>query len=136
MTLKEYFAGDTFAAAAGVKITDVGPGYAKAEMPITAVTLNASGWCQGGALFTLADLTLAVALNTHERLTVSVNSNIAFFKSVRGGCVYAEAREIIDHHRLPYGQVQITDDTGDLVAIFTSSGYRKKNAVIDYSGLI
>lgn len=128
MTLKDFFSNDRFAQMAGVRITEVGQGYAKAEMPVTPTVLNASGWVQGGAVFTLADLTFACAVNTHERLTVSVNSNIAFFKSARqGDTLYAEARELIDHHRLPFAQVTITDDHGDLVALFSSSGYRKSH---------
>lgn len=133
MTLKEFFCADRFAQLAGVKITEIGQGYARAEMPVTATVLNASGWVQGGAIFTLADLTFACAVNTHEQLTVSVHSNIAFFKSAREGqTLYAEARELVDHRRLPFAEVRITDDEGALVALFTSSGYRKANASIDY----
>lgn len=132
MTLKDFFSGDRFAQMAGIRLVTVSEGYARAEMPVTPVVLNASGWVQGGALFTLADLAFAAAVNTHGNLTVSVNSNIAFFKSVRPeATLYAEARELIDHHRLPYGQVRITDNEGDLVAIFTSSGYRKSKAKIE-----
>ena len=136
MTLKEYLSGDRFAQAAGIRITTIREGYARAEMPVTPVVLNASGWVQGGAIFTLADLAFACAVNTHDRLTVSVNSNLAFFKSARqGATLYAEAQELINHHRLPYAQVRITDDAGDLVALFTSSGYRKTNVSIGAEGL-
>lgn len=133
MTLKEFFANDRFAQLAGVTITEIGSGYARAMMPVTAAVLNASGWVQGGAIFTLADLTFACAVNTHEQLTVSVNSNLAFFKSARlGATLYAEARELVDHRRLPFAEVRVTDDAGDLIAVFTSSGYRKTHAAIDY----
>lgn len=133
MTLTEFFSNDHFAALAGVKLVEVQQGYARATMPVTATILNASGWVQGGALFTLADLAFAAAVNTHEALTVSVNSHIAFFKSAREGLLTAEAREVIDHRRLPYGEVRITDESGELLALFTSSGYRK-SITIPYDG--
>lgn len=144
MTPIEFFAQDRFAARAGIRIIDAQPGYATAEMPVSPDILNASGYVQGGALFTLADLAFAVAVNTRalppsgeqeagseEYLyapTVSVNSHIAFFRSLRAGTVHAEATVLFDHRRLPYAQVRLTDDDGNLVALFTSSGYRKSHA--------
>lgn len=135
MTLKEFFSQDQFAANAGARLLTVEPGHATAIMPITPAVLNASGWVQGGALFTLADLAFAAAVNTHDGLTVSVNSHIAFFKSLRSGNVHADAQELVDHRRLPYAQVRLTDDDGELIALFTSSGYRKSHARIDVDAL-
>lgn len=130
MTLKDFFKNDRFAALAGVELMEVKDGYAKARMLITPEHLNGGGVCQGGALFTLADLAFAAAVNSHLVLTFSTSSNITFFCSVKEGYVYAEAIEIVNHSRLPYAEVRITDEKGTLIAIFTSSGYRKKDAII------
>ena len=94
-------------------------------MLITPEHLNGGGFCQGGAIFTLADLAFAAAVNSHNVLTVSTSSNITFVKSVKSGYVYAEAHEIVNHHKLPYAEVIVTDEEGNTVAVFTSSGYRK-----------
>ena len=125
MDLIEFFSNDHFARMAGIRLTEVSVGHAVAEMPITDVVLNASGYCQGGAIFTLADLAFAAAVNTHERLTVSVNSNIAFLRAVSEGKLTATADELFDHHRLPFAQVRITNEADELVALFSSSGYRR-----------
>ena len=69
-------------------------------------------------------LLLAVA-NSHLKLTLSLNANITFLRSAHEGYVYAEATETFSHARVPFIEVRITDDEGQLVAIFTSSGYRK-----------
>ena len=61
---KEFFKADCFAMNAGVELIEVKPGYAKARMLVTPDHLNAGGVCQGGALFTLADLAFAAAANT------------------------------------------------------------------------
>lgn len=63
-TLKEMLSADRFAAEAGVELLEISPGYAKARMKVTEKHLNAGGVCQGGALFTLADLAFAAVANS------------------------------------------------------------------------
>ncbi len=121
----EFFKRDRFAVMAGAELLEVREGYAKARMLITSQHLNGGDVCQGGALFTLADLAFAAAVNSHLKLTFSTTSSITFVRSVAKGYVYAEANEIVNHHRMPFGEVRITDEQGNLVAVFTSSGYRK-----------
>jgi acyl-CoA thioesterase len=130
MTLFDFFKNDRFAAMAGVELMEISEGYAKARMLITPEHLNGGGVCQGGALFTLADLAFAAAVNSHLVLTFSTTSNITIFRSVAEGYVFAEANEIVNHPRLPYAEVKITDEKGQLIAVFTSSGYRKKDIPI------
>ena len=122
---KEFFKADRFATQAGVELLEVKPGYAKARMLVTSEHLNAGGVCQGGALFTLADLAFAAGANSHKLLTLSISANITFLRSVKQGYVYAEAQEVFNHHRIPFIEVRLTDESGELVAIMTSSGYRK-----------
>ncbi|MBQ9499469.1 MAG: PaaI family thioesterase [Bacteroidaceae bacterium] len=126
--LLEFFKKDRFAANAGAELLEIKEGYGLARMLITPEHLNGGGVCQGGAIFTLADLAFAAAVNSHGVLTFSTSSNITYFKSVSQGYIYAEAREIVNHHRMPYAEVRVTDEAGELVAIFTSSGYRKQHA--------
>lgn len=126
--LLEFFKKDRFAANAGAELLEIKEGYARTRMLITPEHLNGGGVCQGGAIFTLADLAFAAAVNSHGVLTFSTSSNITYFKSVSQGYLYAEAREIVNHHRMPYAEVRVTDEAGELVAIFTSSGYKKQHA--------
>ena len=94
-------------------------------MQVTPEHLNAGGVCQGGALFTLADLAFAAVANSHKLLTLSISANITFLRFVKQGYVYAEAQEVFNHHRIPFIEVRLTDESGELVVIMTSSGYRK-----------
>lgn len=130
-SLKEFFKKDRFAALAGVELMEVKEGYAKARMLVTPEHLNGGGVCQGGALFTLADLACAAAFNSHLVLTLGTSANITFLANVSEGYVYAEARELVDHPKMPFAEVRVTDETGRLLVVFTSGGYRKKGAVID-----
>lgn len=124
--LKEILLHDRFAAEAGVELMEVREGYAKARMLVTEKHLNAGGVCQGGALFTLADLAFAAVANSRRQLTLSLNAQITFLSAVARGWVYAEAEEVFSHARVPFIEVRIIDEEGKLVAVLTSSGYRKK----------
>lgn len=125
MTLKDYFKDDRFAAMAGVELIETGEGYAKARMLVTKEHLNAGGVCQGGALFTLADLACAAAFNSHGVLTLGTSANMSYMGNVSEGYVFAEAHELVNHHKMPFCEVRVTDESGRLLAVFTSGGYRK-----------
>jgi acyl-CoA thioesterase len=129
MTIQDFFKNDAFAAAAGVELLEAGNGFARARMEILPVHLNGGGVCQGGAIFTLADLAFAVATNSHAQLTFSISSEIHIFKSERSGFLYAEARELFSHSRLSNCEVKITNEKGELIATFNGTGYRKEAAL-------
>lgn len=125
-SIKKFLKNDQFAANAGIELLEVKPGYAKACMTVTQAHLNAGRVCQGGALFTLADLACAAVANSHGQLTFSLTANITFIRSAKEGeLIYAEAIEVVNHPRIPYIEVRLTNEQGELLATFTSSGYRK-----------
>ncbi|MBQ2195854.1 MAG: PaaI family thioesterase [Prevotella sp.] len=129
--LLDFFKNDRFAVHAGAELLEIKEGYARARMLVTEKLLNGADVCQGGALFTLADLAFAAAVNSHLTLTVSTTSTITYVRSVGKGYVYAEANEIVNHRRMPFAEVRLTDEQGELVAVFTSSGYRKEQVRIE-----
>lgn len=133
MDIKEFFKNDRFATENSVELVDVGAGYAKARLLLTPSHLNAGGVCQGGAYFTLVDLALAACMNSHGTLTVTTSANITFLRPACKGYIWAEAREIVDHKKMPYGEVRITDDEGHLLAVFTASGYRKEGVTLPFT---
>ena len=118
---------DRFAANAGAQLTEVSEGRARAVMTVTHELLNAGGVCQGGALFTLADLAAAAVMNGGGRLTLSVQSSITFVRpAVEGDVLTAEAIEVAPHHKLPDLEVKITTQRGEFVSAFTCTAYRKE----------
>lgn len=127
MKLSEFLLNDRFARQAGAEILTIEPGYVKVRMEVTPDHLNAAGVCQGGALFTLADLAFAAVANSYGQITLSLSANITFLKAASNGWLYAEAREVHHHNRIPYIEVRIAQEDGTLIAIMTSSGYRKKD---------
>jgi len=123
--LKDFFLHDEFARQNGIEIVDIAEGYARTQVRIEPRHLNAGGNVQGGVFFTLADLAFAAATNSHGTLTVTSSANITFVRGATGGIITAQAQELVNSRHLPFCEVRVTDDAGNLLAIFTASGYRK-----------
>lgn len=87
MTIQEFLQGDKFALLAGVELLETGNGYAKARMLIKPEHLNGGGVCQGGAIFTLADLAFAAATNSHARLPCP-SPPLSIFSKPRARAIY------------------------------------------------
>lgn len=118
---------DRFAANAGCRITEVDATHAVAEMKVTKEHLNAGGVCQGGALFTLADLAMAALMNHQGNLTFGISSNMMFlFSAVEGDHLRAEAVSINDHRKLPSVEVRVINQDDRLICHVTGMGYRKE----------
>ena len=119
---------DRFAQSNGMQLTEVREGYAKAQLTVCEQHLNGGGVCQGGAIYTLADLAFAAVSNSHGLLTLGVNNNISFLHSAQlGDTLTAEAVEVRNHPKLPYCDIKVYNQNGDLVATMTGLAYRKKN---------
>lgn len=129
MTLQEILNNnDRFASVSGIQLVDIKEGYAKAQMTVADNHMNAGNVCQGGAIFTLADLAMAGALNSRKQLTFGIQSSISFLKSAMlGDTLTAEAQEVVNHPKIPFLSVTVKNQDGDIVAIVTGQGYRKKS---------
>jgi acyl-CoA thioesterase len=116
---------DIFARNAGIKLIEASAGYAKCRMKILPEHMNSVGVLHGGALFTLADFTFAVASNAHGKVALAIEAEISFFKGVNSGTLTAVAREISLHNRLATYLVEIVSEAGELIAHFKGTAYRK-----------
>ena len=129
--IKQFFSTeDKFARHAGIELVDMGSGWAKTIMKIEPFHLNAAGTVHGGAIFTLADFAFAVASNSHGTMAMGINTSVNFVKAATKGTLHAEAMEQSKGPKLASYSVMITDDAGDVVAIFQGMVYRKKDSII------
>jgi len=118
---------DRYARTNGMQLTELRADYARAEMVVEERHLNGGNVCQGGAMFTLADLAVAGLFNANKQLTVSIESQITFHSAGQlGDRLIAEAVMVKEHGKLPYARVSVSKEDGELVASFTCLGYRKK----------
>lgn len=126
MSPKEFFKLDRFATEAGIELIEIQKGYAKAKLVVEPRHLNAGNTTQGGAIFTLADLALAAAANSHGTLALSTTSNITFLRgSGPGDTLIAEARERYTGRRTGHYQVDVINQNSELIATFEATVYRK-----------
>ena len=117
---------DRFAANAGCRLTEVDDEHAVAEMLVTQEHLNGGQVCQGGALFTLADLAIAALMNCRGQLTFGINNSIMFVSSAKeGDLLRAEAVNVSNHPKIPSVEVRVTNQEGRLICHVTGMGYRK-----------
>ena len=123
--LKRHFAGDQFAATTGVELLELRPGFAKSRLVVEPRHLNGVGVVQGGAIFTLADFTFAVACNSAGNVALAVNTNLSFLKPTRSGTLWAEAVEVSRSRRISTCTVRVTNDENELVGLFQGTAYIK-----------
>ena len=117
---------DRFAANAGCRITEVDAEHAVAEMLVTAEHLNGGQVCQGGALFTWADLAIAALMNYQGQLTFGISNSIMYVSSAKEGDVLrAEAVQVANHPKVPSVEVRVTNQDNRLICHVTGMGYRK-----------
>ncbi len=126
MNIKELIANDQFAKYNGIELMEVSAGSAVAKMVIGPNHLNGVGIVQGGAIYTLADLALAAASNSHGVTAVGLTSNIAYFKAEKSGTLIATAREISLRRTVATYQVDVTNQDNELIASFQGTVYRKQ----------
>ena len=121
---------DRFAANAGCQITEVDEHHAVAMMTVTEAHLNGGDVCQGGALFTLADLAVAALMNSGGQLTFGISNSLMFVSSARlGDTLRAEAVHVANHHKIPAVEVTVTNQEGRVICHVTGMGYRKDVAI-------
>ena len=126
--IKEFFQKrDRFAKYVGIELLEAAEGKAKVRLKIEEHHLNGVNLVHGGVIFSLADFAFAVASNSHGTLALGINANISYVKSAQDGILTAEAMEVARNSKLATYQIDITNEKGDLIAIFQGTVYRKKD---------
>ena len=112
-------------------MVEVDEQHAVAEMTVTSQHLNGGHVCQGGALFTLADLAIAALMNQHGELTFGISNNVMFVASAKAGDhLRAEACFVANHHKIPAVEVRVTNQKGIMICHVTGMGYRKSVPIL------
>jgi len=124
-----FFKKDKFAEYVGIQLLEVEQGRAKTRLKIDEKHLNGIGTVHGGVIFTLADFCFAVAANSYGMVTVAINVNISYMKAVKSGILFAEAHEISRNPKISTYTIDITDDQGQLIAVFQGMAYTKREKI-------
>jgi acyl-CoA thioesterase len=121
---RKIFAQDKYATvASGIEIEEVKEDYARCSMKLTDIHRNAFGGVMGGAIYTLADFTFAVASNfDKDRLTASLVGQATFLAMSRGEVLYGESQLIRDGRQNCFYQIRVYDDLGKDIATVAFTG--------------
>lgn len=123
--IRSFFSGDRFSTElTGIEIDEVTEDYAKCSLKLDHRHYGAHGQVMGGVVFTLADFTFAVSTNSPEEFVATVNSNISYISSPKGSVLYGKSEKIRKTKRVCFYRIQITDDTGALIAVIENTGMR------------
>ena len=121
---------EPFARHLGMRVIEVGEGYARVEMNLEPSSANIFGRPHGGAIFSLVDEAFEMASNSHGTVAVALNMNITYVSSPTiGARVQAEAREQSRSRRTATYDIRVSDDNGRLIAICQGLVYRRDEAL-------
>ncbi len=103
----------------GMKVVALAEGYARVTISVDQRLDSRNQVLHGGVLSSLADSAVAMAVFTIIKPTqkpVTIELNINYLKPLQGEQAIAEARIISKGRTIIVGDVDITDDTGRMIA--------------------
>jgi acyl-CoA thioesterase len=116
---------DQFSRWLGLEVEDYGLGYCRLHFQVNEIMMNGFSVIHGGILFSAADSAFAFACNSHGRLSVAMECSISFTRPANvGDRLTVEAKEIYLGHKVGVYDIRITNQAGELVAIFKGTSYR------------
>ena len=115
--VQEAFAADQFATqACHCRVVEARRGHAVCEFDIEDIHRNGFGAVMGGAIFTLADFTLAIACNIAEQPTVSISNTIEYLNATKCTKLIATCDVDKSGRNVGFYTVDIVDDTNRPIA--------------------
>ncbi len=106
-----------------IVIDDIEVSGATAHIDIVPETLNVLGVAHGGAHFSLADTCAGYSSRADGREYVTQQSNFYFLKGAKSGRITAKGNVIKRTRKFCVVDVDVTDDSGELVSRGTFNYY-------------
>jgi acyl-CoA thioesterase len=113
-----------FAKYLGIEILEKGEGFARLRLPYRHELTNPRGNLHGGAIATVADSAMAVAIGSIPGIAerhFTVKLEIKYKASVTDGEIIVEAKATRRKQRLFLGEVVVTNGDGKVVATATGT---------------
>jgi len=128
-SLKEEIKNEPYANHMGIKLREIGPGYAVMETRYSEKMTNFVGLVHGGAIFSLIDEAFSAASNSHGTVAVALNLNVTFLASPAiNSLLVVEAKEESRSKRIATYAIEVVEkgDAGDRkIAACQAVVYRK-----------
>jgi acyl-CoA thioesterase len=108
----------------GIEILEVGEGVARLKMPYRHELTNPAGNLHGGAIATVADSAMAVAIGSilgSPARHFTVKLEMRYKAAVTDGVIIAEAKVSQRKQRLFLGEAVVTNGDGQIIATATGT---------------
>ena len=116
---------DAFSRWLGIDVLDVAPRRSTCQLTVRDEMVNGFGVTHGGIAFSLADSAFAFACNTSGKVTVSIENSITYPEPIHVGDVLTVvAREDAASGRLGYYSAEVTNQRGEVVALFRGTAFK------------
>jgi len=130
--LRSFQTRDRLAGTLGIRLEAEDGDRLVARVTLDSRHFNGADCAHGGVVFALADIAFGAAANADGVLSLGVATQITNYKAVPSGTLHARPRLLSQTRRLAHYLVEVTDDSGDLVASFHGTAYRKKESPSPY----
>lgn len=103
----------------GIKIVEVGEGYAKLQLDFKDHLTHPFGYLHGGAIASLADSTginAVLTLLREDEKPLTIEMKINYFLPVKGVVVYAEGKVVHKGKKIAVADVDVKIASGQLIA--------------------
>ena len=112
---KEYFnEHDLFSLNSGMKLVELGEGYARVELTIEEKSKNFMGSMHGGLLYTMADVAAGASMFFCGKQVVTLSAATDYIKAAFSGKVIAEGKVIAHGKTLGRCEVEVRGEDGTL----------------------
>jgi len=117
---------EPFAQKFGIRLVELKAGYSRVEMNFTADMENIFRMAHGGAIFALIDTAFETACNSHGTMAVALNVTVNYLAAASPGVkLIAEAREVNLTRKTGNYEINVREESGQLIAICQALAYRK-----------
>lgn len=119
---------DLFTQWLGAERLEEKEGFCRLRMTVRPEMCNGFSIAHGGITFSLADSALAFASNSRGHHAVSIECSISHIRPLlTGDAIIATAEEKSLTNRLAIYEVRVEKETGELVALFKGTVFRKEH---------
>ncbi len=108
-----------------MQIQEVLPGTARVSMKVGPGHLNAAGICHGGAIFSLADVTFALAVNSLGVMALALEVSVNYLRPASEGTILtATAEQVHTGKSTALFVVEVKDESSQIIAFFKATAFR------------
>jgi len=118
-----------------MEIEEAAAGHARVSMEVGPNHLNAAGLCHGAALFALADVAFALAVNCYGKMALAIEASMNYFRPVKlGARVEASCEELFQGRRTGTYICHLRDSDQKKIAVFKATAFRIDEGAVTLRG--